>query len=110
MDNRSKITTFEEILMQNPFNNSSSLKKTKKQLETYDFDEFIYPRHTYNLDDLDNILTPPSLIFLPDVKLLRIMVKANLMFSKVEKLPHFLLRFGLIDDTITDEYLYFQFR
>jgi hypothetical protein len=53
---------------------------------------------------------PPSLVFVPDVNLIRTMAKANLMYAKTERLSQFLLRFGLIDETITDKDLYFQYQ
>jgi len=53
MDTRNKVTSFEEILMIDPFNNRQSLKECKSQLEDYDFSELIYPRHFYTFDDSD---------------------------------------------------------
>jgi hypothetical protein len=44
------------------------------------------------------VILPPKCMFIPSRKIMRMVIKANLMYSKGDNMAQFLLRFGLIDD------------
>jgi hypothetical protein len=104
MNLHDKFDNFEDLLLLNPMD-KKSVEKCKKELSTRDFLMNVYPedviaRFSSSVHNSNRGLhaPPPSMLFKPTRKLIRIMIQANLRWSSKESLEHFLLRFGMLDD------------
>jgi len=98
-DKHHKIESFEEIGMIDPFQ-KKSIEKANARIQKLGFDKKIYPPAImdviYNAMFGVQYASPPKVVFVPDKKTLRAMVKAVLKYGK-EPLQVFMLRFGIVD-------------
>ena len=96
MDFANKITSFEEVLMIDPFKKKSH-REARSIASSYSFETSIYPKSATNFEP-SSAVKVPKVIFFPDKKVMRTMIRANLKFGKRDKLEEFLLRFGVLEE------------
>ena len=77
-------------------NMSNSLLNAKKKLRERKITNFLYPEKM--VKKFINLKKYPTCIFMPDKKVLRIMIKACVLKPPAESNETFFVRFGLIDD------------
>ena len=70
MDKKNKVETFEQVGWSDPATSNST--KAIKWLKNITFDENVYPKRLINED------SPPSVVFIPEKKLLQIMIETTI--------------------------------
>ena len=101
MDRMNTIDSFEEVGMCNPFRTKKSLEKAKNSINELEFDTEVYPKAIFEAITTaivmkEEKINPPKCIFVPDTKMIRIMIKALLTYGKNDQEDVFLLRFGIL--------------
>ena len=70
MDKKNKVETFEQVGWSDPVTSNST--KAIKWLKNLTFDENVYPKRLINENN------PPSVVFIPEKKLLQIMIETTI--------------------------------
>ena len=97
LDSDSKIQSFEEIGLFDPFN-LTSIYQSMTLTQAYNFDTDIYPEPVMSAfkESLHEKIQYPKCIFAPDRALCRKMIKALIKFGNEEESEEFFMRFGLV--------------
>ena len=99
MDRTNQVESLEELLMFNPLNPESP-SLVQETIKTHDYYTSVYPDHI--MDEVyENVaskrsIRPPKCIFMPSREVVRIMIKANILYSKQDCIEDFICRFGVI--------------
>ena len=101
MDHESRVESFYEVGMVDPFRTKKSLEQTIKEYKKFDFNTETHHKAALKIvyDSLKEgkPIQPPKTVFVPTKKILRQMIRAVAQFGKDNHF-RFLLRFALLED------------
>jgi hypothetical protein len=97
-----KIEKLESVILTDPFAFEKSHKANLKEIESIDLYTNVYPDSLtvplqLHMQDTD-VISYPGCIFIPDEKIMRIILKGVAVLGKTETDSNVLLRFGLIEN------------